>query len=536
MFSFSRWLRRWCEERRLLQEKRACEERRLLKETRAREAARRIQREKRDHQQAQDLLLTLHKLQRTMDPLMASQVYNNRFCPLTRLPGELLLHIVDFLDDVVALHILQIVSRRFRFLLHHEKRIWKNAWCAVPLATRSRPTLFSLGRLDDQKQFRRLLQRDGRCDNCKRWNDRYGLQLFDDCKFQPRNRTFDRTAWHLSINRMGAYDSFYCNPCNSHHAVCQFSYANLKPLSHIGQRRCLGQQGSVQLCEHVQITWASIKAHIDDWRRQEQQRSGGDWQACLDSFNIECDHASHDTRCTSSEAPTWPRARLRQKGPSKNVSLVLEWTPHSRVDALTLTTDGRIPASELRALFQSLRRRGPADTLCPTGRPGALPELVCFSPSSALGPFVYYETGEDDQKPPPPLASFPPISWRYKDLSDHYWLCQNGFEVKIRPHYLTGAGITGISSQCLVISYMKIIKVCETRALVDHAIKIVPTEHWLHAMDTRTYPHPHTPEIRPQCRNKTCTNYHRRLKETYLCDTWPRTTNPSNEPCGVTCR
>ncbi len=34
-----------------------------------------------------------------MDPLIAVQVYNNRFCPFGRLPEELLLQILDVLDD-----------------------------------------------------------------------------------------------------------------------------------------------------------------------------------------------------------------------------------------------------------------------------------------------------------------------------------------------------------------------------------------------------------------------------------------------------
>jgi hypothetical protein len=43
----------------------------------------------------------------------------------------------------------------------------------------------------------------------------------------------------------------------------------------------------------------------------------------------------------------------------------------------------------------------------------------------------------------------------------------NGKLLDIRPHYLWGAGDTGISSQCLKISYMRDISTCNISALTD---------------------------------------------------------------------
>jgi len=275
----------------------------------------------------------------------------------------------------------------------------------------------------------------------------------------------------------------------------------------------------VQLCEHVQIAWASIKVHIDEWR-QQQRRGGGDWQTCLDSFNIECHDASHDMRCTTLEPPTWPRARLRTGTlDSDIVFLNLEWIPHSRIDALTRTADGRIPAPELRALFQKLRCLGPADALYPSCRPGALPEMGCFSPSSRMGSFVYYDTGEDN-KVEPPLESFlplPSVSWLW--LYHCYGKESNDNKLEIGPHYLKGDCGRRQLPECLKVSYEKNVVVCTTTAMTDPAVKIVPTDHWLHAMDTRTYPHPQASQIRPQCREETCTNYYRRRKDYYHCST-----------------
>ncbi|KAF2108201.1 hypothetical protein BDV96DRAFT_284937 [Lophiotrema nucula] len=497
-------LSRWIQKRR--------ERRQLIKETEAREAERRTQREKRDNQQAQALLLTFYELQRTMDPLIATQVYNNRFCPLTgRLPEELILGMLDFLsDDAVALQCLRIVSRTFFRLLDYQSDFWRDEWYRNGPRSLDR-TAFYLHNVQ-RLQFRRLLQRDGRCDNCKRYNDRYAqtsFALFDHCKFQQRQ--FYRPGTNSAL-----YGTCYCDACYCLHDVCQFS----SPWKYQPKRRCLGQQGSVQLCEHVQITWASIEAHIDGWRRQ-QQRRGGDWQACLNSFNIECHDASHDTRCTVSEVSTWPRARLRTDTLRPDiVALSLEWIPHSRIDTLDLTTDGRIPASELRALFQRLRRLGPADTLYPPYRSGALPEMAYFSPSSPLGPFIYYKTGKDDKTGHP--ASFPPLpSGYWPPLWDCYGLGKNGKQLMIRPHYVRGAGGTGISFQCLVVSYEKDVMVCKTSAMTDPTVKIIPTNQWLHAMDTDTYPHPQAANIRPQCRDETCSNYYRRPNRYCTCSLWP---------------
>ncbi|KAK7737870.1 hypothetical protein SLS53_006247 [Cytospora paraplurivora] len=69
-------------------------------------------------------------------------------------------------------------------------------------------------------------------------------------------------------------------------------------------------------------------------------------------------------------------------------------------------------------------------------------------------------------------------------------------------------------------NYKKDIMVCKTTAMTDSAIKIVPTDHWLHAMDTRTYPHPQSRFIRPECRDEACTNYYLRRKDFYTCRDW----------------
>ncbi|KAF1365837.1 hypothetical protein EJ07DRAFT_94352, partial [Lizonia empirigonia] len=272
----------------------------------------------------------LGELQRAMDPLIAVQVYNNRFCPLiSQLPEELLLCVCDFLrDDFAALLCLRIASRIFLRLLNSKRIFVWGSKCSIRGEDFNPHKALRL-------RFRELLQRDGRCNTCKRWNATHDSRLQDDCKFQQK---FCGNSLRSRV---------HCDACDSLQDVFQFSQQSVW---HQPKRQCLGQQGSVQLCAHVSITWARIKVHIDDWR--QNQRGEGDWQACFDSFKIECHDPSHNTRCTGSEAPTWPRARLATSTRDPDIVVLnLEWKPHGRIATLALTADGRIPAPELRAFI-----------------------------------------------------------------------------------------------------------------------------------------------------------------------------------------
>lgn len=447
---------------------------------------------------------------------------------------------LDFLrGDDVTLCCLRITSRVFLRLLHDESTFWTlKPILGFPFAAGQGLPL----------RFRRILQRDERCENCRRWNNAHVRSSLDPCKFKGdflrgTPRFFGREYWYTDYGRP------HCSACETDHDVCQFPLAYQQPprAPNPGPRLCLGQQGLVQLCEHVHIAWSSINAHIDDWRRRRQQQKLGEGRGepegakaqdslrdCLDSFNIECHDPTHDTRCTASNAPTWPRAHL---GTSSGlwfqdpdiVVLYLEWTPHGRIDALMPTADDRIPASELRALFRRFRRMGPADVLYPPGRPEALPEMACFTPSFP----IYYEMEEQEERnedaenrpPHPPPPSFAPPSSNQRELSLHcrsirsrYIIGQNSERLEIRPHYLSDAKNNSITSQCLTVSYQKAIMVCQTKALTDPAVKLIPSHHWLHAMDPRTYHHQQAGQFRPQCRDESCTNYYLRTKCYYSCN------------------
>ena len=471
------------------------------------------QQEQQLEQQQPQMFLTLHELQRTMDPLVAAQVYNNRFSPLARLPEELLLLILESLsDDAPTLHCLRIVSRTF-FRLTYQPRIWRHIGHSYPPDVLPSMGMAVYLRSDMAGRLRLLLERDGQCDNCRRWSEAHPRVpgLPNRCKFRPFE--FEK---HCCI-----YNSLYCHACGSLHNPYQFS--SFYQQDGRQERQCLGHQGSVKLCEHVQIKWASIRGHITDW----QQRKPGDWHACLDSFSIECHDPSHDMRCTAEEAPTWPRARLRIAASNSDlVVLNLEWAPHSGLDYFTATADARLPASDLRALFRKFRQ-GPAGILFPSNRPDYFPELACFYSSLSGFHCVQYELGDNKTQPSPTtktLISQSPLRFRFDVSRYHsrwYGLGENGQRIDIKIHCPRGTSNSS-NSTCLIVIYECDILVYKT----TDGTKVNPTHEWLHAMDPDTYPHPQASHVRPLCRNETCMNYYQTRRSSPFCCRWP---SPSHD-------
>lgn len=222
------------------------------------------------------MLVTLHELQRTMDPLIAAQVYNNNHSPLGRLPEELLLCILRCIgDDVLTLYCLRRISRIFRRLIY-ELEIWKQM-LPPPSSQRFGYSTEACWRLPIHlyHQLRQRLQSDGLCNDCKLWCD-VPVKGWFNWFIQTTNLKSDR---FLKIQAICKFDSLqgyalYCDVCGINHDMRRFSPSNQQPDKR--NRQCLGREGAVQLCKHVHISWAAVEEHITDW----QQRKPGDWQAC----------------------------------------------------------------------------------------------------------------------------------------------------------------------------------------------------------------------------------------------------------------
>ncbi|KAL7936005.1 hypothetical protein V8C35DRAFT_333198 [Trichoderma chlorosporum] len=422
---------------------------------------------------------TLSDLQLTMDPLLAAQIYNDNHSPLCRLPDELLLRILHCLGhDILSIYCLRRVSRSFRRLVN-EPDIWK--YMLLPLSQRFWPRSESPWNLppEQRKQLRQRLQRDNMCPKCKLWCD------------VPVKGWFKQISQALNLAQLGRYRTYgghckfgfepwdnarpQCSVCNNQGAQETFSSSSRNHHDEGGQR-CLGCQGAVQLCEHINIYWATIEAHITDWQR----RRPGDWQACFDDFSVECQDPSHDTRCTAEEAPTWPRARLQFAELCPDlVILLLEWKPHSGLDTFTPTADGRALASEMRALFRKYRQ-GPADILFPSYPSNPLPEMACFGPATCN--CLRYDNGVDEGPSAvdrPKIASFLHKDWPFGCRAHHYYSRdhgsgRNGQQVQMSEHWPTST----------------------------YRDKVKPTHPWFHAMNPDTYSRPIAGHELPLCKDK----------------------------------
>ena len=333
------------------------------------------------------MVLTLRDLQRTMDPGIAGQVYNNNYSPIIRLPNELLLYILHCLgDDIIALLCLLLVSRIFRHLIK-EPDIWIYVLAAsLPYESwHSRNYLLCLPR-DVRKQYRQRLYRDGMCNQCKLWCN-VPIQGWEQRSRATYQCQFETLGLPRQFGTLGLPRQLYCNACDSYHDELEFSKSNQN--LNIRERQCLGREGAVQLCEHVHISWATIEAHIADW----QPRNPRDWQDCLNHFNVKCYDPSHDTRCSDEESPTWPQACLQSSIYDDNLVLLnLEWKPHSGLNAFTPTPDGQAPASELRTLF-SRYRQGAAGIIFLSYPSNPLPEMACFRFTRGCS-CLHYKRGE----------------------------------------------------------------------------------------------------------------------------------------------
>ncbi|KAI6091059.1 hypothetical protein F4821DRAFT_227378 [Hypoxylon rubiginosum] len=258
---------------------------------------------------------------------VSARVYNNHYNPLGQLPEELLLRILYFAsDDVASIFCLRRASSTFRRLIAGDD---------LSRFSPSTASFFSpedLSRLEPYKkgQIRRLLQIDGMCDDCKLWCDVPVEGWYRRLRQCLNLRALRRRPESYRVCNFKSLPQkhLYCHACHMHHNGKAFSYSN--QASDLIYRECLGREGAVRLCEHVQISWAQIENHIVAWRKNKS----GDWQECFDDFYIECRDLTH-TCCVDQGVPVYPHARLRNAVCNPNL-VILELRSHGGLDLTTL--------------------------------------------------------------------------------------------------------------------------------------------------------------------------------------------------------
>lgn len=206
--------------------------------------------------------------------------------------------------------------------------------------------------------------------------------------------------------------------------------------------------------------------------------------------------------------PTWPRARLQSSKKHPDwVVLILEWKPHSGLDAFTPAPDGRVPSSELRTVFKRYRQ-GVADILLPSYSSNPLSEMCYFHPDRCC--CVYYEMGRSKERCSPDVSEPGDFlnhckAWPRDTqcFGLHVHSESHGYGCNDRSIGMSRDSPNGMcGSICLVTTYRRNILFCNKK----DSKTINPTHVWFHAMDPDTYPYDNSKSILPLSKDKSCMN------------------------------
>jgi hypothetical protein len=438
---------------------------------------------------------------------------------LSSLPEELLVLIIEAIrdaDDAVAMHCLRCVSGKF-MRLTEPLWVWKPSWYLCSIRNRPRDGRFWMLKWHYREQLESLLLMDGMCQPCAEWTEAHKDPDSRRCPF--RSPGHDARGIPTETSRL------YCNACDAYHDSQQFSPANLHDS---GSRICLGQQGSVKLCEHVHITWASIQAHIETWRRKHMEDpEDDDLQRCINDYVLDCRHPSHDVRCYQTDVPTWPRAQFysyKSGGAhARYVDLEITWESHLRVDVSPDGSTGRVPELFLQEGFEELRARGPAIVLFAAGRPREgtarsgnlnLSEMLAFGARSAVHRVVVSDDMRKGLLPRTRPDTTDSSVGPGHSMSIWRWYGKRG-RSRIACRDMTQSSLSIYDDPgdlvpdcfCVRSRYSYRLVLFPAAGVLLSTEKLSPSDGWLHSMALETYEFPQGWHVRPMCENQTCRHY-----------------------------
>lgn len=480
----------------------------------------------------------------SMDPLLAAAAHNKEFSLVLKLPDEILLLILQFLQpDVRDIYYIRRVCRKLRCLAD-DHTLEPRLFSTNP-ATKGSHMLHRdkfLGRENNRMPFGILpwssvpefvatIRKQTLCEPCQTAH-RDGV-LPNGCVFMETPQKY-----------------IHCAGCNTRHTRHAFSHTQRQKGAR--ERLCIGREGRLRLCEHVSIGWADIEAHL--------VASSGkyDFLKAVSDFHIACKHPSHNFACksTSRLAPseascndhTRPCARLHldpnptfhQNRLGTYLSLVLCWKPYSGSKILTAPENGQLEATRLRELYGEFGTNA-ARFIVPGPSQNATPEMLCFDPDKCG--HILYRNGERPQdatserlctphlsgmnRNSPVTATEIPFDEDHQDASrftglgwtEHYVEFneargQSGIYV----YECDGKHDSQDSSRCLMTSYRRTIMLGH----IDLRLPALnPSHQWFHAVDQDSYPSIQAEGgiwaklmayfdrtmSRPRCRDTACRNY-----------------------------
>ncbi|KAH8766727.1 hypothetical protein F5883DRAFT_522236 [Diaporthe sp. PMI_573] len=487
-----------------------------------------------------------------VDPLLAAINHNKDFSLLLKLPDEMLLKIVHFLQlDIPSIYCLRRVCRRLRCLIDDKTIDSPYLWVSMMPQSGTHmlyPDRFVTKentqssaswlppRRNAMQEFNATIRKQTLCEPC---------QAAHQEKMLPNGCVFKETPERY----------IHCAGCEAHHTSYAFSHTQRQRAPE--NRICIGREGDLRLCKHVSIKWADIEAHL------VESRGKRNFLEAVSDFHVVCKHPSHNFPCksTSRVAPseascndqTRPCARLhfnrfKPLDPwrySTQIWLVMCWKPFSSSKSLTAPENGKIEATKLRELFREYGKDA-ARYIVPGPSQNPLPEMLCFDPdkcghilyrngkapldtsferlwtphpSSKNGPVTMTEVALDEDHNDP--SRFAGLGW-----TDHYVEFdeargQSGIYVYECDEKHHGEG----STRCLMTSYRRTISLGHIDRLRPWPAALNPNHQWFHAIDQGSYPSMQAEDgglwskvlsyfqeddtkSRPSCRDTACRNYY----------------------------
>ena len=477
--------------------------------------------------------LHLSILEQILDPVAAATNYNYHYSYLYRLPDEVLLIILRFLqEDEAAFYFLRQVSRRFRRLINdrefrgHIFSTFHDCWSCSGIdigcfeSSRSSKTWgradFLQGHTLLKDIISRGLSKDQTCKKCQEgYASRQRAGLPTSCKFASLDN-----------------DYLHCSGCGQDHPSPMFSPEQKeKPWR---ERICIGREGHIRLCEHEVITWADIEPHIIRW----------DTNPDLDNPRIplkDCKDSSHIYGCSSKSLGSCTRLNLMGSGTGL-IQLYFSWIPHTGRSAFTSFTAGRLLTSEIQTILRKYRRNA-ACFIVPKLAAGHFPEMECFSPSGC--DCLIYETpssaltsqrGQRTQSLSAPIrqvSSHP----KNQNLDCSGWW--GGHSTLFFSGWVSSVSIwrcSGWSSSlgdivrgppCISTQYEKSLTFSPARSGSGDSSIAGPSHEWYHALDPNSYTWGGGCGLRETCKDVACRNHyplraddhHRGAATSRACDT-----------------
>lgn len=297
-----------------------------------------------------------------MDPLMAAGFHNMTCSHLCRLPVELHIMIMSYLDPLT----LQCLRRVCRlFLQLYCSTGFNHTASNTPYF---KPPIYRSWLQPKREFWPRDLRRnlgphieastEGYCADCQR------LRM-------------NKTLWAAKVSRF-TVERLYCSGCGVFHPVALFSAAQRQVRDE--ERICIGREGYVRLCNHKVVTWHDIAFLMREAAEVSLDRHRGGLLIPLPA----CRHESHIPKHHSAKSPAMVfqssrPARCIKTGPDGIPVLQLLWHTHLRFPKPPRDQEA-VSADTVRRRFE-VSRRGAAEFIAPQMGPGHLPEMNCLDPN-----------------------------------------------------------------------------------------------------------------------------------------------------------